>query len=73
VKVSNEIYARLLFPEPLSNGEIKGGTHIRDSVKPFAEGARDLLNSIALKKYYANNPHIENMRFSDFLKISEFQ
>ncbi|MGR3180973.1 DUF6387 family protein [Enterobacter cancerogenus] len=71
--VSNEVFARLLFPEPLPSGEIKGGSHIRDSVKPFAESARELLNSAALKKYYANNPHIENMRFSEFLKLSEFQ
>jgi hypothetical protein len=73
VSVSNEIYARVLFPDPLPSGEIKGGSHIRDSVKPFAESARELLNSVALKKYYANNPHVENMRFSEFLKLSEFQ
>jgi hypothetical protein len=73
VSVSNELYARILFPAPLSNGEVKGGSHIRDSVRPFAESAREQFNSIALKKYYANNPHVENMRFSDFLKLSEFQ
>lgn len=71
--VSNELYARLLFPNPLSNGEVKGGAHIRDTVKPFAESASDLLNRAALKKYYADNPHIENMRFSDFLKLADFQ
>lgn len=71
--VSNELYARLLFPIPLPNGEVKGGAHIRDTVKPFAETARDLLNKVALKKYYADNPHIENMRFSDFLKLIDFQ
>ncbi|MHB9807054.1 DUF6387 family protein [Pantoea ananatis] len=73
VSVSNEIYARLLFPEPLANGEIKGGSHIRDSVKPFSESSGDIFNSVALKKFYANNPHVENMRFSDFMKLSENQ
>lgn len=73
VMVSNELYARLLFPAPLSNGEIKGGAHIRDTVKPFAESANNLFNSAALKIYYADNPHIEDMRFSDFLKLAGFQ
>ncbi|MDM2739533.1 DUF6387 family protein [Citrobacter sp. Cu096] len=73
MSVSNELYARLLFPSPLPNGEVKGGAHIRDTVKPFAECARDLLNRTALKKYYADNPHIENMRFSEFLKLADFQ
>ncbi|MGP2427623.1 DUF6387 family protein [Yersinia sp. 2538 StPb PI] len=71
--VSNELYARLLFPNPLPNGEVKGGAHIRDTIKPFAESARDLLNRVTLKKYYADNPHIEEMRFSDFLKLADFQ
>lgn len=71
--VSNELYARLLFPNPLPNGEVKGGAHIRDTVRPFAESATDVLNSVVLKKYYADNPHVENMRFSEFLKLVEFQ
>ena len=71
--VSNELYARLLFPTPLPDGTVKGGAHIRDTIKPFAESVRDLLSRVELKKYYADNPHIENMRFSDFLKLADFQ
>lgn len=73
VTVSNDLYARLLFPNPLPNGEVKGGAHIRDTVKPFAEKACDFFNSVHLKKYYAENPHIENMIFSDFLTLNDFQ
>ncbi|WP_241569725.1 DUF6387 family protein [Rosenbergiella collisarenosi] len=69
--VSNELYARLLFPEPLPTGDIKGGNHVRDSVRPFADDMRDLLNRVSVKKYFANNPEYEHMRFSDFLKIVE--
>lgn len=73
IMVSNELYARLLFPTPLPDGTVKGGAHIRDTVKPFAESVRELLSRVELKKYYADNPHIENMRFSDFLKLADFQ
>lgn len=73
VMVSNELYARLLFPAPLPNGEVKGGAHIRDTVKPFAESARDLLSRIKLKLYFSDNPHIEDMKFSDFLALEDFQ
>ncbi|TWY21097.1 DUF6387 family protein [Enterobacter roggenkampii] len=73
IMVSNELYARLLFPEPLPDGTVKGGAHIRDTVKPFAESVRDLLSRVELKKYYADNPHIENMNFADFLKLIDFQ
>ncbi len=73
IMVSNELYARLLFPEPLPDGTVKGGAHIRDTVKPFAESVRDVLSRVELKKYYADNPHIKNMRFSDFLKLIDFQ
>lgn len=73
IMVSNELYARLLFPTPLPDGTVKGGAHIRDTIKPFAESVRDLLSRVELKKYYADNPHIENMRFSDFLKLADFQ
>ena len=57
----------------MPNGDIKGGSHVRDSVRPFADNVRDLLNTVSVKKYFANNPHIENMRFSEFLKLADFQ
>ncbi|HHA0037320.1 TPA: DUF6387 family protein [Yersinia enterocolitica] len=67
--VSNELYARLLYPS--HKGVIKGGAHIKDTVKPFATSMGEIFSWHITKTFFNKNSYLSSMRFLDFLKISE--
>ncbi|WP_426576978.1 DUF6387 family protein [Xenorhabdus stockiae] len=68
-KISNELYARLLFP--LSEGNIMGGIQIKDTVRPFVEKIifGDFLRYLSF--YVKKNEYLKDMRFSDVMKLAE--
>ncbi|WP_340615402.1 DUF6387 family protein [Xenorhabdus entomophaga] len=68
-KISNELYARLLFP--LSEGNIMGGVQIKDTVKPFVERIvfGDFLRYLSF--YVKKNEYLKDMRFSDVMELTE--
>ncbi|MDE9445886.1 DUF6387 family protein [Xenorhabdus bovienii] len=68
-KISNELYARLLFP--LSEGNIMGGVQIKDTVRPFVEKIifDDFLRYLSF--YVKKNEYLKDMRFSDVMKLAE--
>ncbi|MDX8000304.1 hypothetical protein FE394_14135 [Xenorhabdus sp. Reich] len=68
-KISNELYARLLFP--LSEGNIMGGIQIKDTIRPFVERVvfGDFLRYLSF--YVKKNEYLKDMRFSDVMKLTE--
>lgn len=70
-KISNEMYARILFPLSESDYDVISSTQIKDTVKPFIEKiiSHDLLREMVF--FIKKNEHLKNMRFSAILKLAE--
>ncbi|HEM8505049.1 TPA: hypothetical protein U2Q41_001806 [Citrobacter koseri] len=68
VEITNDLYSRLLFP--LGVDKLKSDSNIRNTIKPFADSVLDVIYKPELSLFLAKNPHIEDMLFSDFLKLA---
>ncbi|MEH5013187.1 DUF6387 family protein [Phytobacter diazotrophicus] len=68
VEITYDLYSRLLFP--LESGDLKSDSNIRNTIKPFIDSVFDIIYQPELSLFLAKNPHIEDMRFSDFLKLA---
>ncbi len=69
VEITHDLYSRLLFP--LELGDLKSDSNIRNTIKPFVDSVFAIIYKPELSLFLAKNPHIEDMRFSDFLKLAE--
>ncbi|MFC0226326.1 DUF6387 family protein [Serratia aquatilis] len=69
VEITCDLYSRLLFP--LGEGDLKSESNIRNTIKPFADSLFDVIYQPELSLFFAKNPYIEDMKFSDFLKLAE--
>ncbi len=69
VIITNDVYSRLLFPIELD--DVKPDSHIRNTVKPFADSLFDIIYQPELSLFLAKNPNIEDMLFSDFLNLAK--
>lgn len=70
-KISNEMYARILFPLSDSDCDVMSGAQIKDTIKPFIEKIinDDFLREIVF--FVKKNEYLKSMRFSEILKIAE--
>lgn len=70
-KISNEMYARILFPLSDYDYDVMSGAQIKDTVKPFIEKIinNDLLREIIF--FVKKNEYLKDMRFLDVLKLAE--
>ncbi|CNI88575.1 MULTISPECIES: DUF6387 family protein [Yersinia] len=70
-KISNEMYARILFPLSEYDYDVISSSQIKDTVKPFIEKivSNDLLREMIF--FVKKNEYLKNMRFSDILKLAE--
>ncbi|MDE1482700.1 DUF6387 family protein [Xenorhabdus bovienii] len=70
-KISNEMFARVLFPLTDFDSEIMSGVQIKDTIKPFIEKILhgDLLREVLF--FLKKNEYLKDMRFSDVLKLAE--
>lgn len=69
VSITHDIYSRLLFP--FDKGECKPDSHIRNTVKPFADSLWDAIYQPEQELFFAKNPGVEDMLFSDFLNLAK--
>ncbi|WP_340609414.1 DUF6387 family protein [Xenorhabdus bharatensis] len=70
-KISNEMYARILFPLTASDSEIMSGVQIKDTVRPFIN---KILNDNFLREilfFIKKNEYLKDMRFLDVMKLAE--